>query len=217
MVSVTEALSIALDLHQGGQTVEAEGIYRQIIDAVPSFANAHYLLGVLCGQTGRLEESCRHLRTAVGLEPLRPDFVVNLASALFQSGDSAGAAAACVAVLEMAGVSTANGYAYMNHFLAALDLPEDYGYVLLADVDTILLPSLLRIHPKRFLVGAGWRPSRRSTATTATAATTTSAPPGTASGRWSRAAPRRRWRSPASFWRRTGRARAMAGAGGSAC
>jgi predicted TPR repeat methyltransferase len=59
--AISEALRVALQQHQAGNTSEAEQIYRQILQADPQHANAWHLLGVIAQQddspwypTGRL-------------------------------------------------------------------------------------------------------------------------------------------------------------------
>ncbi|WP_042695502.1 tetratricopeptide repeat protein [Azospirillum sp. B506] len=69
MVTVSQALLIALDHHQAGRMAEAEDIYRRILGADPGHADAMQLLGVLAAQTGRLAEADSRLRLAVALRP----------------------------------------------------------------------------------------------------------------------------------------------------
>ncbi|PWC83817.1 hypothetical protein TSH100_19855 [Azospirillum sp. TSH100] len=79
MVTLSQALLIALDHHQAGRLAEAEDIYRRILGADPEYADAMELLGVLAAQTGRLAEAARQLRLAVALRPDGAGGLSNLA------------------------------------------------------------------------------------------------------------------------------------------
>lgn len=79
MVTLSQALLIALDHHQAGRVAEAEDIYRRILDADPEHADAMELLGVLAAQTGRFGAAGRLLRLAVALRPDGAGGLSNLA------------------------------------------------------------------------------------------------------------------------------------------
>ncbi|BAI72378.1 TPR repeat-containing protein [Azospirillum sp. B510] len=79
MVTLSQALLIALEHHQAGRAVEAEDIYRLILGADPEHADAMQLLGVLAVQTGRPAEAGRRLRRAVALRPDGAGALSNLA------------------------------------------------------------------------------------------------------------------------------------------
>ena len=57
MSRAQEALAQAWRLHQAGQVQEAERRYRQMLEAVPSQANAWYLLGATCQVQNKLDEA----------------------------------------------------------------------------------------------------------------------------------------------------------------
>ncbi|KAA0598590.1 tetratricopeptide (TPR) repeat protein [Azospirillum lipoferum] len=86
MVTLSQALLIALDHHQAGRLAEAEDIYRRILGADPEYADALELLGVLAAQTGRLAEATRCLRLAVALRPEGAGGLSNLAGVEQSSG-----------------------------------------------------------------------------------------------------------------------------------
>lgn len=92
MVTLSQALLIALDHHQAGRVAEAEDIYRRILGADPEYADAMQLLGVLAAQTGQMEAAVRRLRLAVALRPDSVSGWSNLAGA----EQSAGAVARAV-------------------------------------------------------------------------------------------------------------------------
>lgn len=86
MVTLSQALLIALDHHQAGRVAEAEDIYRRILGADPEYADAMQLLGVLAAQTGRVESAVRRLRLAVALRPDSAGGWSNLAGAEQSAG-----------------------------------------------------------------------------------------------------------------------------------
>ncbi|AWK85499.1 tetratricopeptide repeat protein [Azospirillum thermophilum] len=94
MATVQEALSLALDHHLGGRTVEAERIYAAILDAVPDHPDTLHLFGLLRAQTGRLDEAVALLDRAVAARPDHPESRVNLGKAHRAAGRPAEAAAA---------------------------------------------------------------------------------------------------------------------------
>ncbi len=75
-------LSQALHLHQTGQIGQAIPLYRQILDAQPSYADANHLLGVALHQSGELEEAIGLIKKAIKSTPGRPAFHSNLGNAL---------------------------------------------------------------------------------------------------------------------------------------
>lgn len=86
MVTLSQAVLIALDHHQAGRVAEAEDIYRRILGADPEYADAMQLLGVLAAQTGQVESAVRRLRLAVALRPDSAGGWSNLAGAEQSAG-----------------------------------------------------------------------------------------------------------------------------------
>src|SRR5271168_4770818 len=66
-ITIEQAFQLAFGHHQAGRLAEAEGLYRQILEAQPNHFNAVHLLGALAFQTGRLEEAGELLRKAIAL------------------------------------------------------------------------------------------------------------------------------------------------------
>ncbi|NCF81720.1 MAG: tetratricopeptide repeat protein, partial [Proteobacteria bacterium] len=64
-----DRISRGLEKHQAGDLQSAEAGYREALDLEPDHSDAHYLLGSLLGQTGRLDEALEHLRQAARLDP----------------------------------------------------------------------------------------------------------------------------------------------------
>ena len=86
MASIGEALLMAFDHHQAGRLVEAETLYRRVIDADAEQADAWHLLGVLAAQSGRTAGAAAALARALALRPFVADYHVNLANALRGAG-----------------------------------------------------------------------------------------------------------------------------------
>jgi predicted O-linked N-acetylglucosamine transferase (SPINDLY family) len=81
MATITEALNVAMQHHQAGELAQAEEIYRLVLQADPSDANALAMLGVVCHQKGQHQEAVDWLRKAVALFPHSSVYHTNLAAA----------------------------------------------------------------------------------------------------------------------------------------
>jgi predicted O-linked N-acetylglucosamine transferase (SPINDLY family) len=68
MVTISEALAIAIQHHQAGRLAAAEQIYRQILESEPSNADAIHLLGVLAHQAGNHAVAVEYIERAIGLK-----------------------------------------------------------------------------------------------------------------------------------------------------
>src|ERR1700752_207968 len=64
-----QTLRQASYLHGQGRLIEAEARYRDVVAAMPDNADAWHFLGVLEGQSGRLENALEHIGRAVALAP----------------------------------------------------------------------------------------------------------------------------------------------------
>ena len=95
IVSVDEAISIAIRLQQGDEWVAAGTIYRTILEAVPHHAGALHYSGVLAHQEGRGDEALVLIRRSLELEPERADWHSNLAIVLRDRLELDAAIAAC--------------------------------------------------------------------------------------------------------------------------
>ena len=78
MATIPETLATALQYHQAGQLPEAEGIYRQILEAEPNHPDAWHLLGVVAHQRGEHETAIEHIRHAIALKDTDAAFYSNL-------------------------------------------------------------------------------------------------------------------------------------------
>jgi FkbM family methyltransferase len=66
---VVDRIRHGLEHHQSGDLQSAESAYRNALDSAPDHADAHYLLGSLLGESGRLDEALEHLRESARLDP----------------------------------------------------------------------------------------------------------------------------------------------------
>ena len=85
-MTLDEILQSAHDHHNAGRLAEAEGLYRQILAAQGNHAPAMHLLGVLLGQTGRMEGGTDLVRRATQLAPEMADYHGNLGELLRRQG-----------------------------------------------------------------------------------------------------------------------------------
>jgi protein O-GlcNAc transferase len=83
---IAAALKTAVEHHQAGRLPEAEALYRQILYANPEQAEALNLLGVVAGQTRRLDLSVELIRRAIAVRPDFADAHHNLGNALRHQG-----------------------------------------------------------------------------------------------------------------------------------
>ncbi len=86
MVTVPEALELALAHHQAGRLQEAERLYGQILAVAPGHADCRHLLGVLATQTGRSDLAVRLITEAIALEGTIAAYHNNLGNALLELG-----------------------------------------------------------------------------------------------------------------------------------
>ncbi len=83
---IEQVFAKAIDCHQRGQLAQAEGLYRQVLAAVPHNLDALNLLGVLALQTGRNDLAVELLAKAVAGNDKVADFHNNMGEALRRLG-----------------------------------------------------------------------------------------------------------------------------------
>lgn len=81
MSSMHNLMARATRLHQQGQLLPAEQIYRQIVTMQPDHAHALFQWGVLALQSGRPEQAVELLSAAVRFDGSQPPFYLNLGEA----------------------------------------------------------------------------------------------------------------------------------------
>ncbi len=101
-LSVTDALALALQIHRRGHLVEAEMLYRRVLDAVPDIADAHHFLGVLLHQGGHSDTAVEHIHRSIALNPGQPNYYNNLGNVLVEVGRLAEATDAYEKVIALA-------------------------------------------------------------------------------------------------------------------
>lgn len=82
-----DSLKIAWEHHQAGRLLEAENLYRQIIEVLPESANVLCLLGIAARQQGKIAEAIDFYEQAIAQNP---DFVeahLNKANVLLDVGE----------------------------------------------------------------------------------------------------------------------------------
>ncbi len=101
MATISEALAIAIQHHQGGRLKAAEQVYRQILAVEPNQADAIHLLGLIAHQAGKLDEALVCYRRAVELKPDYAEAYNNLGAACQQQGKLDEALASCRRAAEL--------------------------------------------------------------------------------------------------------------------
>ncbi|HEX5242051.1 MAG TPA: tetratricopeptide repeat protein [Tepidisphaeraceae bacterium] len=85
-ISIDEAFAVALQNQHASRFMEAESIYRQILNFEPRHTEAMQMLGVLCAQVGRRTEAIELIQRAIQLKPNEPNYYNNLGLALAAHG-----------------------------------------------------------------------------------------------------------------------------------
>ena len=84
-------LDQAMALHQAGRLMEADGLYRQVLEADPSHSDALRLRGALAYQIGNPAAAVELLSAARKVDPDNPEVLTLLGLALEASGNAEGA------------------------------------------------------------------------------------------------------------------------------
>ena len=85
-LSLSDALSLAIQLHRLEQWDEAQLLYRRILEAAPDQADAMHFLGVLSHQRGLSEAGIELIERSIALDPQHADRYNNLGNVLLESG-----------------------------------------------------------------------------------------------------------------------------------
>lgn len=101
-LSLPDALALALQIHRRGHLVEAETLYRRVLDAAPDYADAYHFLGVLLHQGGHSDTAVEHIHRSIALNPGQPNYYNNLGNVLVEAGRLAEAADAYEKVIALA-------------------------------------------------------------------------------------------------------------------
>ncbi|MBL1174419.1 tetratricopeptide repeat protein [Pantanalinema sp. GBBB05] len=86
MSTIAATLATAIQLHQAGQLVAAEQLYRQVLQQQPEQPNVLYLLGLVAQQTGQVTNAIAWYQRALVVQPNFVDAHINLGAAWQQQG-----------------------------------------------------------------------------------------------------------------------------------
>jgi Flp pilus assembly protein TadD len=74
---MTSLFNQALQAHQGGRISEAENLYRKIVAEEPNNFDALHMLGIICSNSGRIQDADYFFRTALSIDAGFPPCLVN--------------------------------------------------------------------------------------------------------------------------------------------
>jgi tetratricopeptide (TPR) repeat protein len=86
MISVQKAYAYSLDAYEKGQLKTSIDILNEIIKAVPKFAPAHQLTGIIAFHTGKIDIAERAMAEAIRLQPENAPFLTNYVEVLRKAG-----------------------------------------------------------------------------------------------------------------------------------
>jgi tetratricopeptide (TPR) repeat protein len=78
MIDLVESFNNAFRLQQEGRLIEAETLYRAVLDVAPEHPGSHHLLGLVEHQLGRHEAALQSIKLAVALNDGEPNYHNNL-------------------------------------------------------------------------------------------------------------------------------------------
>jgi len=78
MIDLVETFNNAFRLQQEGRLVEAETLYRAVLDVAPEHPGSHHLLGLVEHQLGRHEAALQSIKRAIELNDSEPNYHNNL-------------------------------------------------------------------------------------------------------------------------------------------
>jgi tetratricopeptide (TPR) repeat protein len=101
MSALDQTLNLAVAYHQAGNLLQAEQLYRQILQVDPRHVDALHLLGIVLVRTGQPSLGCDCIRQALRLKPDFAEAHSNLGKALRQLGRLEEAAASLEEALRL--------------------------------------------------------------------------------------------------------------------
>jgi protein O-GlcNAc transferase len=93
MTTVAEAFAQAVKHHQSGNLDQAEQLYYRVLQAHPTHADSHHLLGVLAFQMGQADRAVALIRQALAAQPETAIYYANLGRVYDELGREEEAAA----------------------------------------------------------------------------------------------------------------------------
>ena len=85
MIDLVETFNNAFRLQQEGRLVEAETLYRAVLDVAPEHPGSHHLLGLVEHQLGRHEAALQSIKRAIELNDSEPNYHNNLGTVYFRT------------------------------------------------------------------------------------------------------------------------------------
>lgn len=85
-ISVQDAFAQGMAHYEQGRLQQAVQVFSQIVRAVPNFAPAHHMLGLIAFQTGQFDPAIQALTQAVELQPKNTHFLTNFIEVLRSAG-----------------------------------------------------------------------------------------------------------------------------------
>ncbi len=85
-LTLEEAVALAILLQKNEQLVEAQELYRRVLETAPNHPHALHYAGVLAHQQGRSDEAVALIERSLALEPDRADYYSNLGIVLQSDG-----------------------------------------------------------------------------------------------------------------------------------
>ncbi len=122
--SPSELLQAGIGHHQAGRLVEAERVYRRILQAAPGHPDALHLLGLIAHQAGQTEAALHLISDAIARNPRASAYHANLAMILETEGRAEDAANAARRALELA-PTHAGAMASLANSLRAMDRHDE--------------------------------------------------------------------------------------------
>jgi protein O-GlcNAc transferase len=119
---LNQLFTIASEAHQQGKFLQAESIYKQLLQIGPRHFEVLRLLGIVCSQQDKNSEAVTFLTEATGLNPKNPVLYMDLAEVYRRNGDNKSATESYQKVLEIT-----PDFAQAHYFLANM-LTESGNY-----------------------------------------------------------------------------------------
>lgn len=123
-VSVEDALSMAVQMHQRGMIEEAESVYNDVLRIVPDQPDAMHYSGVIAHQMGDSEKAITLIKKSLAVSPDQPDVLNNLGNIFRELGQLGEARKYYARVLTLA-PEHADTWVNIGVILRQLSKPEE--------------------------------------------------------------------------------------------
>lgn len=100
-ITLQQAIELALEKHRAGNLVEAENLYRQVLQVDPNHIAAIHMLGVIASQVGKFELSADLLEKTITLAPKLAEAHGNMGLTQFKLGNYAKSIEYCEQALKL--------------------------------------------------------------------------------------------------------------------